>query len=277
MRARYPAERSHRCQRQGSPRRPWCPFHFVFVVSRRRLTRRASFVRRAPRHRRSRSQLRRPGDGISPANATLGWRKPVRRGERGAGRQRRPRPPGPPAGQLTTPTRAAPRRTRLCPTVEEVRSRTRASSSTSTSPPATPPRTGDTFLYLAFDRLETPNQNGTVAIDFELNQSARPRLNGVNPAAPRATSSSPTSSRAALKLAVIVITVWTWDGDKWGGETVLRPQPGRRARSVPSATFGEMAINLEKAGIFKEGQCDNFASVFTKGRSSSSSVPRPPS
>jgi uncharacterized repeat protein (TIGR01451 family) len=30
-----------------------------------------------------------------------------------------------------------------------------------------------------------------------------------------------------------------------------------------------MVINLEEAGIFEEGRCDNFASVFMKGRSSS--------
>jgi hypothetical protein len=127
---------------------------------------------------------------------------------------------------------------------------------------------GDTFLYLAFDRLETASQNGTVALDFELNQSTDLACNGVNPVRTIGDKLITYEFRGSDPAAMVLISVWTWDGDGWVGPTLLTGDAAEGSINF-ERTFGEMAINLESAGIFTRGQCDNFASVFTKGRSSS--------
>jgi uncharacterized repeat protein (TIGR01451 family) len=126
----------------------------------------------------------------------------------------------------------------------------------------------NTFLYLAFNRLETASQNGTVAIDFELNQATALACNGVNPVRTIGDKLITYEFHGSTEAPVILISLWTWDGNDWDGPI---PLPGNAAEgSINDArTFGEMAINLEEAGIFKQGRCDNFASVFMKGRSSS--------
>lgn len=129
---------------------------------------------------------------------------------------------------------------------------------------------GDHFLYLGWTRLDTANEAGTVAIDFELNQSDEICANGVNPDRTVGDKLVTYEFQGNLPAPVVEITVWTWDGTKWGGKTVLNATQAEGSIST-SRLFGEMVINLEKSGIFTEGQCDNFAGVFAKSRSSSSS------
>lgn len=82
---------------------------------------------------------------------------------------------------------------------------------------------GDHFLYLAWERLETSNQAGTVAIDFELNQSDEILLscNGVNPTRTAGDKLVTYEFQGDLAADAIKISVWTWDGEKWADETVL--------------------------------------------------------
>jgi uncharacterized repeat protein (TIGR01451 family) len=129
---------------------------------------------------------------------------------------------------------------------------------------------GDHFLYLGWTRLATSNEAGTVAIDFELNQSDDSSCNGVNPIRTVGDKLVTYEFQGDLEALVIKITVWTWDGTKWGDKTVLGLSQAEGSIST-SRLFGEMVINLEKSGIFVKGQCDNFAGVFAKSRSSSSS------
>jgi uncharacterized repeat protein (TIGR01451 family)/LPXTG-motif cell wall-anchored protein len=129
---------------------------------------------------------------------------------------------------------------------------------------------GDHFLYLAWERLDTANEAGTVAIDFELNQSADLCANGVNPDRTVGDKLVTYEFQGDLPAPAVEITVWTWDGTKWGDETVLTLTQAEGSIAT-DRLFGEMVINLEKSGIFTKGQCDNFAGVFAKSRSSSSS------
>ena len=128
---------------------------------------------------------------------------------------------------------------------------------------------GDHFLYLGWTRLDTSNEAGTVAIDFELNQSDDVSCNGVNPTRTVGDKLVTYEFQGDLEALVVKITVWTWDGTKWGDETVLNLTQAEGSIGA-SRLFGEMVINLEESGIFTEGQCDNFAGVFAKSRSSSS-------
>jgi uncharacterized repeat protein (TIGR01451 family) len=129
---------------------------------------------------------------------------------------------------------------------------------------------GDHFLYLGWTRLDAANENGTVAIDFELNQSDDVSCNGVNPTRTVGDKLVTYEFLGNLEAPVVKISVWTWDGNKWAGETVLSVSQAEGSIST-DRLFGEMVINLEKSGIFTEGQCDNFAGVFAKSRSSSAS------
>lgn len=102
---------------------------------------------------------------------------------------------------------------------------------------------GDHFLYLGWTRLETSNEAGTVAIDFELNQSDQICENGVNPDRTVGDKLVTYEFQGDLEALAIKITVWTWDGTKWGGMTVLNPSQAEGSISG-SRLFGEMEINL---------------------------------
>ena len=129
---------------------------------------------------------------------------------------------------------------------------------------------GDHFLYLGWTRLDAANENGTVAIDFELNQSDDTSCNGVNPTRTVGDKLVTYEFQGNLPSPVVEITVWTWDGTKWADKTVLNLSQAEGSIGE-DRLFGEMVINLEASGIFTEGQCDNFAGVFAKSRSSSGS------
>ena len=132
---------------------------------------------------------------------------------------------------------------------------------------------GDHFLYLAWDRQDTSNEAGTVAIDFELNQSdevlsVADGCNGVNPTRTEGDKLVTYEFHGDDPADMITISVWTWDGDSWGNGTHLNLTQAEGSIG-DGRLFGEMVINLEKSGIFTRGVCDNFASVFAKSRASS--------
>jgi len=127
---------------------------------------------------------------------------------------------------------------------------------------------GDHFLYLGWTRLDTVNEAGTVAIDFELNKSAVSCANGVNPDRTVGDKLVTYEFQGNDPAPVVLITVWTWDGHQWTDKTILTLTQAEGSISS-SRLFGEMVINLEKSGIFTKGVCDNFAGVFAKSRSSS--------
>ena len=135
---------------------------------------------------------------------------------------------------------------------------------------ATGQGTPDTFLYLAWERAST---NGTVTLDFELNQSgeiksAADGCKGVNPTRTTGDKLVAYDLQGNKDATRVVISVRTWDGSKWGDPATLDSAAAVGSIS-PGLLFGEMNINLEKSGIFTEGKCDSFASVFVKSRSSS--------
>jgi uncharacterized repeat protein (TIGR01451 family) len=203
---------------------------------------------------------------VSPANATLAGGSPFNALNGAVDGNAGPAHPDLPEGSGDDAYKGGAKEADLCPTVEDGSIQNKGELLDvyiATAKGAT-----DTFLYLAFNRLETPSQNGTVAIDFELNQATALACNGVNPVRTVGDKLITYEFHGSDEVPVILISVWTWDGHDWDGPT---PLIGDAAEgSINDArTFGEMAINLEEAGIFKEGRCDNFASVFMKGRSSS--------
>lgn len=128
----------------------------------------------------------------------------------------------------------------------------------------------DTFLYLAWERAST---NGTVTLDFELNQSGEilsvaDGCNGVNPTRTLGDRLITYDLQGNQGILTVGIEVRMWDGSKWGDPVALNSTMAEGSIS-PGLLFGEMVINLHAAGIFGRGECDNFASVFVKSRSSS--------
>ena len=152
---------------------------------------------------------------------------------------------------------------------------------------------GKDFLYLAWERI--PDNQGTVNIDFELNQ----RTQGTVPAP--TTSGAPWDLDRAVGDILITfdlaqggitptLAMLTWvtgeddtcyaNGAKppcWGNRKVLNPTTTPAAEAAVGVTpgtdkifFGEAAINLVTAGIFKTGTCTNFGSAYVKSRSSDS-------
>lgn len=152
---------------------------------------------------------------------------------------------------------------------------------------------GTDFLYLAWERI--PENQGTVNIDFELNQ----RTQGAVPA-PTSSGAPWNLDRAAGDILITfdlaqggitpTLAMLTWvtgAGDDcyangsnppcWGDRMVLNPTTTPAAEASVGVTpgtdmiyFGEAAINLVTSGIFKTGTCTNFGSAYVKSRSSDS-------
>jgi hypothetical protein len=128
----------------------------------------------------------------------------------------------------------------------------------------------DTFLYLAWERAST---DGTIVLDFELNQShaiksAGDGCNGVNPTRTTGDKLVTYDLQSRKDEETVVVSVRTWGRREWGRPTVLDSAAavGSIAKGL---LFGEMAISLEESGIFTARKCDTFASVFVKSRSPS--------
>lgn len=143
------------------------------------------------------------------------------------------------------------------------------------------------FLYLAWNRV--PYGTGNVAVDFELNKAAQPPL-------PTAVDEPWNLNRSSGDLLltfelvsggtnpIISMRRWLTGGTDacqhgtakpcWGAASVLTATTSPAAEGSVDASpisFGEMAVDLGLAGIFTAGQCNSFASVYAKSRSSGSS------
>jgi LPXTG-motif cell wall-anchored protein len=154
---------------------------------------------------------------------------------------------------------------------------------------------GTDFLYLAWERI--PDNQGTVNIDFELNQAAKPSVPAASPsgtdwAMNRTAGDHLITFDIDQGGARPTLALLTWitaapgtcyaNGAQppcWGNRLELNAtttpaaegQVGRvMVGGKSSINFGEMSINLQGAGIFKSGVCTNFGSVFVKSRSSDS-------
>ncbi len=209
---------------------------------------------------------------VSPANATLSGGSPFNGIDGEVDGNAGPAHPDLPEGSGDDSYTGGAKEDDLCPTVED--GSVQDKGDLTNFYVAIGEGTTDSFLYLAFDRIETASQNGTVALNFELNKSAviqpAPPCNGVNPDRTVGDKLISFEFHGGDDFDVVVISVYTWDGDEWGDVRLLNAILGASEGSVSEdRMFGEMVINLEKAGIFEAGRCDNFASVFVKGRSSS--------
>lgn len=203
---------------------------------------------------------------VSPANATLDGGSPFDASHGVLDRNAGPAHPDLPDGSGDDSYKGGAKEADLCPAVEDGSIQNKGELLDIYI--ATEKGDADTFLYLAFNRLETASRNGTVAIDFELNQTTALACNGVNPVRTVGDKLITYEFRGSEAAPLILISVWTWDRDDWVGPTLLIGDTAEGSINE-ARTFGEMVINLEAAGIFREGRCDNFASVFMKGRSSS--------
>jgi uncharacterized repeat protein (TIGR01451 family) len=123
-----------------------------------------------------------------------------------------------------------------------------------------------TFLYLAWERTDT---NGTVTLDFELNQSGElaAGCEGVNR---ERTSGDRLITYDFRGGKVDKIEVRTWDGSEWGDPVNIKASGFAEGSISADLKFGELAVDLEGAGIFTPGECLSFASVFVKSRASDS-------
>ncbi|MGH2722088.1 MAG: prealbumin-like fold domain-containing protein, partial [Actinomycetota bacterium] len=140
----------------------------------------------------------------------------------------------------------------------------------------------DSFLYLAWERVQDPT--GTTNIDFEFNQSKTLSANQVTPVrTPGDLLITYDIDRGGTR---VTIMRRTWTGTAWGdavdltaGGTaegwfntgaVTDPIAPDAPRTLSARTFGEAALNLTTSGLFPAGTCTSFGSVFVKSRSSDS-------
>ena len=107
--------------------------------------------------------------GVGPANATLAGGSPFNAVNGALDGNAGPAHPDLPEGSGDNSYKGGAQEDQLCPKVEDGSVQNKGDLTDFYI--ATAKGTADTFLYLAFDRVATPSQNGTVALDFELNQS----------------------------------------------------------------------------------------------------------
>jgi hypothetical protein len=146
-------------------------------------------------------------------------------------------------------------------------------------------------LYLAWRRVQAPS--GTTNMDFELNQLSTLSANGVTPV--RKAGDVLIKYDLSNGGTKPTIGFHTWIESGTCEASGAKPPCWSVGAAVPSAkatintsaitdpilplfnggnvdalTFGEAAIDLERAGIFKAGECKNFGSAYLKSRSSDS-------
>jgi hypothetical protein len=147
------------------------------------------------------------------------------------------------------------------------------------------------ILYLAWRRVQAPS--GTTNMDFELNQLSTLSANGVTPV--RKVGDVLIKYDLSNGGTKPTIGFHTWIETGTCEASGAKPPCWSAGATVPSAratintaaitdpilplfnggnvdalTFGEAAIDLERAGIFKAGECKNFGSAYLKSRSSDS-------
>jgi hypothetical protein len=127
---------------------------------------------------------------------------------------------------------------------------------------------GDTLLYLDWTRT---NVLGSADMDFELNQSSTLSSNGVTPV--RTQGDLLITYDFANGANNVSIHIATWNGNatsgSWSALTTLNSSQAV-ASIADSLLFGELAIDLNAAGIFTGTTCESFSSAYLKSRSSDS-------
>src|SRR5215831_15279269 len=162
---------------------------------------------------------------------------------------------------------------------------------------------GDNFLYLAWERS---NVLGTANMDFEINQAATPGLGTAGPHTLVRTAGDllvtydfsngggkPTlgllfwltaaaGNTASQCFSSNTLPCWGNQETLNGSDSIgavnnldavtdpLFPGSPNYINPVPALQFGEVAIDLTKAGVFPAGTCTAFGSTFVRSRSSSS-------
>jgi hypothetical protein len=127
---------------------------------------------------------------------------------------------------------------------------------------------GDTLLYLDWTRT---NVLGSADMDFELNQSGVASSNGVTPK--RTQGDLLITYDFANGGNSVSIHTATWNGnDTSGSWSVLTSLNSNAAVAsiADSLLFGELAIDLNTAGIFQRGSCQSFSQAYLKSRASDS-------
>src|SRR5919197_3671753 len=127
---------------------------------------------------------------------------------------------------------------------------------------------GDTLLYLDWTRT---NVLGSADMDFELNQSGVASSNGVTPK--RTQGDLLITYDFANGGNSVSIHTATWNGnDTSGSWSVLTSLNSNAAVGsiADSLLFGELAVDLNTAGIFKSGTCESFSQAYLKSRASDS-------
>src|SRR5712692_7899751 len=127
---------------------------------------------------------------------------------------------------------------------------------------------GDTLLYLDWTRS---NVLGSADMDFELNQSSQTSSNNVTPV--RTQGDLLITYDFASGAKNVSIHIATWNGGassgSWSALTSLNSNQAV-ASIADSLLFGELAIDLEAAGIFTSGACESFSQGYVKSRASDS-------
>jgi len=140
---------------------------------------------------------------------------------------------------------------------------------------------GNSFVYLAWERVQQPN--GTTNMDFEFNQSTQLSSNGVTPARTAGDvlisydlskgGTSPTLSYRTWQASGSWSATHSLSGSFEGSVntvSVTDPINPGAPRSLDPFTFGEAAINLTTSGILPAGSCSGFGRAYLKSRSSDS-------
>jgi hypothetical protein len=127
---------------------------------------------------------------------------------------------------------------------------------------------GHTLLYLNWTRS---NVLGSADMDFELNQSSTASSNGVTNV--RTQGDLLITFDFAQGANNVSVHDATWNGNatsgSWSALTTLTSSQAV-ASIADSLLFGELAIDLNAAGIFQSGICESFSSSYLKSRSSDS-------
>jgi hypothetical protein len=133
-----------------------------------------------------------------------------------------------------------------------------------------------TFLYLAWTRTNNP---GSADMDFELNQSSTLSANGQTPVRTAGDVLITFDFASGNNVVTTHFSKWTDTGpcEASGGKapcwgTLSSNLTGNGADAAISADlkFGEMAIDLQAAGLVGSSSCLGFASGYLKSRSSDS-------
>jgi uncharacterized repeat protein (TIGR01451 family) len=150
------------------------------------------------------------------------------------------------------------------------------------------------FLYLAWERVQTPN--GTTNMDFEFNQDTTLSANGVTPKRTAGDLLIMYDLSKGGSTPALAFSRWVTSGNPatvceasntvpcWSKrDTILAGVAAAvntgsvsdpilatgqaSARSLDALTFGEASVDLQTSGIFQAGECVSFGKAYLKSRS----------